>query len=210
MVAAKIELLQGNFGVVVGGGARALGLGLTCILGGMGVPRVMLLFDPEAHPQCWNERMTPGEFAVLYTGAQPRALEDGSVALDGTAPACAVFGSLSEAEVYAKRQVAEVPTLRCRIYDEKGLAGQPIRQIAGAEHKGDSEISARFRRWAGSILLIAGVVLGVMDWESDFTKVWPGTLAARMIPVGLILLVTEFVIVLEAKRKRRREERQGS
>src|SRR5579871_6187207 len=32
----------------------------------MSEPRVLLLFDPEARPQNWNERMSPGEYAVLY------------------------------------------------------------------------------------------------------------------------------------------------
>jgi hypothetical protein len=204
------QLLLLNAAAVLSSVPPGLSCGSACILGRMGVPRVMLLFDPEAHPQCWNERMVPGEFAVLYTGSQPRVLEDGSLAWDGTVPTCTVFSSLSEAEAYAARQVVEVPTLRCRIYDDKGLAGQPVRQISGTQHKGESEISSRFRRWCGSILLLGGIALGVVDWQSDFTRLWPGTLGVRMIPVGLILLVTELVIVIEAKRKKRRTERAGS
>lgn len=29
--------------------------------------RTILLFDPLAQPQSWNERMLPGEYAVLYS-----------------------------------------------------------------------------------------------------------------------------------------------
>ncbi len=154
--------------------------------------------------------MAPEEFAVLYTGAQPRLSDDGGVSWDGKESACTVFDSLDDAEAFVQRRVVEVPTVRCRIYDSRGLAGQPVREISGAEHKGDSEISSRFRRWGAAILLLGGIVLGILDWQSDFTRMWPGTLAARMIPVGLILLVTELVIVIEARRKKRRTERDGS
>lgn len=169
----------------------------------MGGPRVLLLFDPEARPQCWNERMVEGEYAVLYSGRQPRLTglqgEGG-----GEEPACTVFGSLVEAEAHAAAKVAEDPTLRCRIYDQQGLAGQPVREIRGALYKGESEISARFRRWGGTILLVGGIALWVLDDHFDLKLGWPAALAAHIGPLGLILLVTELVIVIDARRKRGR------
>jgi hypothetical protein len=169
----------------------------------MSEPRVMLLFDPEARPQNWNERMAEGEYAVLYSGTQPRVVgrEDES---GGGSPACTVFGSLAEAEAHAAARVAEEPTLRCRIYDQRGLAEQPVREIRGSLHKGESELSARFRRWGGTILLVGGIVLWVMDSNSDMKMGWPSAVAARIAPLGLILLATELVIVIEARRKRGR------
>lgn len=169
----------------------------------MSEPRVLLLFDPQARPQNWNERMAEGEYAVLYTGAQPRvAGQEGEGSSE--APACTVFGSLAEAEAHAAAKVAEDPTLRCRIYDQRGLAEQPVREIRGALHKGESEVSARFRRWGGTILLLGGIALWALDDHFDLKMGWPAALAARMAPVGLILLVTELVIVIDARRKSRR------
>ena len=137
----------------------------------------------------------------MYSGGQPRvAGHEGEGG--GEAPACTVFGSLVEAEAHATVKVAEEPTLRCRIYDQHGLAGQPVREIRGALHKGESEISARFRRWGGTILLVGGIVLWVLDAHSDMKMGWPSTVAARIAPLGLILLVTELVIVIDARRKR--------
>ncbi|RSL17918.1 hypothetical protein EDE15_3470 [Edaphobacter aggregans] len=169
----------------------------------MSEPRVLLLFDPEARPQNWNERMAPGEYAVLYSGTQPRVVgrEDES---GGGVPACTVFGSLAEAKAHAAAKVAEDPALRCRIYDQHGLAGQPVREIRGTQYKGESEISARFRRWGGSILLVAGIMLWVLDEHFDLKMGWPAAVAARIAPLGLILLVTELVIVVEARRQRGR------
>jgi hypothetical protein len=168
----------------------------------MAPSRTLLLFDPNAQPQCWNERMTSSDYAVLYSGIQPAS----SVHRDGTpvgGPTCTVFSTLAEAEEHATQQVALIPTLRCRIYDHHGLAVQPIREIRGTQYKGESEISARFRRWAGSILFFGGLALVVLDWSTDFNLSWPATIGVRMFPVGLVLLVTELVIVITTRRAHR-------
>ena len=168
----------------------------------MAPSRTLLLFDPNAQPQCWNERMTSSEYAVLYSGIQPVPSDH----QDGTptsGPYCTVFSTLAEAEEHAVQQVTLIPTLRCRIYDHRGLAVQPILEIRGSQHKGESEISARFRRWAGSILFVGGLALVLLDWSTDFKLSWPATIGVRMFPVGLVLLVTELVIVITAKRSHR-------
>ncbi|WP_255551174.1 hypothetical protein [Granulicella sp. dw_53] len=164
----------------------------------MSQSRTLPLLDLKAQPQSWNERMAPGEYAVLYSG-----LPEGS-SLDSIS--CTVFGSLAEAETYAKEQVGIYPGLRCRIYDHHGFGSQPVREIRGKEHKNESEISARLRRWAGTGLFVGGAVLIVVDWVADFNLLWPAMLGMRMMPVGLILLLTELVIVIEARRKQRRAD----
>lgn len=145
--------------------------------------------------------MTSAEYAVLYSGQPIPSHHPGGT--PATAPTCTVFSSLAEAEEHAVQQVALIPTLRCRIYDHQGLAVQPIREIRGSQYKGESEISARFRRWAGSILLFGGLALVVFDWSTDFNLSWPATIGVRMFPVGLVLLVTELVIVITARRAHR-------
>jgi hypothetical protein len=51
------------------------------------------------------------------------------------------------------------------------------------------------------------MVLLVVDWRADFGLLWPAMFATRMMPIGLLLLVTELVISIEARRKKSREER---
>lgn len=138
--------------------------------------------------------MTAGEYAVHYS-----SFEDAPA---GSAPSCTVFGSLAEAEAYAREQVARRPELRCRIYDHQGFVGAPVREFSGSDYKGESFISARFRRWAGSLLFFGGVLLIALDWTHDFLLTWPATIGARMVIPGLILLVTETVVVVLARRKR--------
>src|SRR5580704_16347550 len=151
--------------------------------------RTLLLFDPGARPQGWNERMQPGEYAILYSSLRLASDAENSAAI--REPFCSVFSTLTDAEEYAAQQVALLPTLRCRIYDHHGLGRQPIREIRGIGYKGEAEISPRFRRWLGYGLFFGGVMLFAVDWRADFGLLWPAMFATRMMPIGLLLLVTE-------------------
>jgi hypothetical protein len=159
----------------------------------MSHPRTLLLFDPAVQPGSWNERMSPGEYAVHYSSLE------GST--PGSGPTCTIFGTLAEAEQYAAEQITLHPGLRCRIYDHNGFIGSPIREITGREYKGESDISPRFRRWVGSILFFGGLLLTFVDWRTDFRLSWPGMLGTRMLLPGLVLLVTEAVIIILSKRR---------
>ena len=161
-------------------------------------PRTVPLFDPGAQPASWNERMSPGEYAVHYSSFDKVAR--------GIGPSCTILGSLEEAEEYAKAQVMLNPELRCRIYDDRGFVGPPILEVCGQRYKGESEISPRFRRWFGSLLFFGGLALVIVDWSSDFKLTWPATIGARMLIPGLILLVTELALMLHAKRKHIHDE----
>ncbi|NYF81283.1 hypothetical protein [Granulicella arctica] len=162
----------------------------------MGEPRTIPLLDPKVQPSSWNERMVPGEYAILYSSLP------GGTSYVG--PVCTIFDTLAEAEEYATRYVADAPDVRCRIYDHGGLGGTPVREIRGGRYKGDSEISARFRRWGGLGFFLGGAGLVLMDWLSGFRLTWPATIGIRMLPVGLVLLVTDAVITFDARRKSRR------
>lgn len=152
--------------------------------------RALPLFDPDAQPQSWNERMVPGEFAVLYSH-----LGTGSEAT------CTIFTSRAEAEAHAALRVTGDPTLRCSVYDHHGFGMQPLAEFSGSQYKGGSEISSRLRRWLGSFLLAGGMVLGIVEWQSDFALSWAGMIGARIAPVGLILVLTELVIVIDRRRR---------
>jgi hypothetical protein len=168
----------------------------------MDQPRTLLLFDAGARPQGWNERMKLGEYAILYSSLRLGSDAENSVAM--REPFCSVFSTVADAEEYAAQQVALMPTLGCRIY---GLGRQPIREICGSGYKGEEEMSPRFRRWWGYGLFLGGMVLLVIDWRADFGLLWPAMFATRMMPIGLLLLVTELVIFIEARRNKLPQER---
>ena len=55
--------------------------------------------------------------------------------------------------------------------------------------------------------VLRGLGLFAMDWISGFRMSWPGMLGSKMFPAGLVLLVIELVIVLEARRAKGRAPR---
>jgi hypothetical protein len=160
----------------------------------MNLLRTLPLFDPEAEPSSWNERMSVGEYAVHYSSFDSSA--------PGSGPSCTILGNLAYAKEYAETQVALKPELRCRIYDHRGFVGPPLLEVRGHQYKGESEISPRFRRWFGSALFFGGLALVIVDWNVDFKLTWPATIGVRLLIPGLILLVTEVGLVLHARYKR--------
>jgi len=159
-------------------------------------PRQLPLYDPGHTPATWNERMVSGEYAVHYSSLEDRT---------SSAPYCTVFSDLQEAVAYAQEQVERRTDLRCAIYDHQGQIGAPIRDIRGQDYK-DGELSARFRRWLGSILFFGGSILTIYDWTKDFRLLWPSTLGTRMVLPGFTLLFVEAMIFLH---KRRSHEGRG-
>jgi hypothetical protein len=155
------------------------------------------LFEDGAQPATWNERMVPGEYAVHYSSFDDAA---------GIPPYCTVCRSLAEAEVYAEEEVARRPALRCRIYDHQGFVGQPLRELRGSRYKGEGEISSRFRRWAGGGMLLGGVVLTLLDWSTDFRLSWAAMIGIRLLLPGVVLVLTEAVLVLHGRRARQRAQ----
>ncbi len=141
--------------------------------------------------------MMDGEFAVLFANEQPPEM-DGSAG-----PVCAIFGSFAEAERYAREQTALWPRMRCSIYDHQGMGQAPLAVIAGEKAQDRSFLSANFRRWVGGVCFVLGVVLGVVEWRSDFSLSWPGMLGSRIGPAGAILLLTEAGVVMTARWKER-------
>jgi hypothetical protein len=136
--------------------------------------------------------MAPGEYAV-----HPSTYKDPSAA-----PYCYVFPTLSDAEAFARQQAALQPEVRFRIYDHNGFIGAPVSEIRGTSYRDRNEITARFRRWVGSILFFGGLILTLADWSVDFRFLWPSMLGTRMLMPGAMLLFIEAMILLHARRAR--------
>jgi len=132
--------------------------------------------------------MAPGEYAIHYSHSK------------NAAPTCTIVASLADAEQYAAEQIALDPTLRCRIYDDRGFIGAPIRELRGKQYVAESDITPRFRRWAGSILFFGGIVLTIIDWADEFKLGWPAMIGTRMMVPGFVLLFIEAMIVLQSRR----------
>jgi hypothetical protein len=156
--------------------------------------RQLLLYDASQSQGSWSEQTLPGEYAVHYS----------IFSTSDKRPYCSVFSSLAAAEEHARRQVLEVPSLRCTIYDHQGFIGAPLITITGSQYKDANELSPRFRRWAGSLLFLGGLALIVVDWRADFRLSWPAMIGSRLIIPGLILLCIEAALILHARLDRKK------
>jgi hypothetical protein len=135
--------------------------------------------------------MAVGEYAVHF-----------SQSVDGIdSRTCAVLPSLRDAEDFAREQVLLHPALLCRVFDHHGFVGAPAVEVAGTAYKGHNDITPRFRRWVGSLLFFGGSILFVTDWVANFRFDWPSVLGSRLMIPGLILLVTEALVMLHNRRK---------
>jgi hypothetical protein len=138
--------------------------------------------------------MHPGEFAVHVSGGL-------------NASTCAIFQSLPDAEQYARQEVQQHPTMKCRVFDHHGFVGAPALEIVGSDSTTRDEITPRFRRWIGSVLFFGGSILFVTDWVANFRFDWPSVLGSRLMIPGLILLVTEALVMHHKRRSQRHDNR---
>jgi hypothetical protein len=77
-----------------------------------------------------------------------------------------------------------------------------VREFKGNGYKEEPGIGPRFRRWGGAVLFFGGLILTIIDWRSDFELSWPAMIGTRLLAPGLVLLVTDAVIVLTERRRR--------
>ncbi len=145
--------------------------------------------------------MHPGEFAVHFSFFS---------ASSGARPFCVVFSAFGEAQAFADQQIAASPALCCGVYDHQGIVGPPLYEARGAQFKDRSGFTPGFRRWTGSILFFAGLVLTFVDWSTGFRLSWPAMLGTRMLIPGLALLVTEAMILIGQRQNRRRADNGAS
>ena len=154
--------------------------------------RTVPVFDARSMPQSWNARMQPGEYAVMVADARtgsPVGL-DGSPVLDVNAAEVFVFANVGDAEAWGRAQVHRIPELRCRIYDHHGLADQPL-EIKDPRYQKHDGFSRKTSLRIGLGLVGTGVTLCVAEWISDFHLSWAAMVGTRLLPVGLLLLVTD-------------------
>lgn len=160
----------------------------------MADPRILPLYDPNATPSGWNERMAPGEFAVHFSHRR-------SAGPNSTA--CAVFPSLAAAQAFAASEVAAHPDLRCRIYDHRGFVGAPLAELTGPGFKGERDLPPRARLGLALLLLLTGAALVAYDALHGFGIGWPFLLGGSLMLPGTVLLLFELLRLLDRRHKAR-------
>ena len=150
--------------------------------------------------------MQPGQFAVLCEDARTGAPKqpDNSIAVDDSSQLCTLFDEREEAEQFARSQVDRYPAMRCVVFDHEGRGRPALLTVHRPEFAPRGEIGPAMRRWAGGICLVLGLGFGAWEMAHDYSTIWAGTLAIRLLPVAAVFLGTELVLWVQAKRGGRR------
>ena len=151
--------------------------------------RTVKVHDPERRGS-WLDELVPGEYLVYLrdaeTGAERNA--EGKPLAPGESRLCLVFPNLEEAKQFCEQKVAEVPRLRCDIYDEKGAARPPLLKY------GDREWNPKPR----TLLLLAGgctlasLPLFWLDWRRGGAVILPTVIGINLVAAAMRFLFWGF------------------
>ncbi len=150
--------------------------------------------------------MHPGEVAVLCEDARTGAPKqpDNQLAANDASQLATIFDSREEAEHFARSEVATYPAMRCLLFDDHGRGRPALLTVNRPEYEPRGEIGPRFRRWVGGICLAAGLGCGAWEMTHDYSTIWAGTLATRLLPAAAVCLGAELVFWAQARRATRR------
>ncbi|MBI3476642.1 MAG: hypothetical protein HY010_12995 [Acidobacteria bacterium] len=132
--------------------------------------REVALYDPNREPASWMEMIQPTQYAVFLCDTENRTelTSDGHSLGPGMTRSCLIFDSLDEAEQYCRRTIADIPRLRCDVFDSRGRVNPPVATFVDPQFEGslDSEAKAtRMIRWA-CLLIAASLPLFWYTWRT--------------------------------------------
>jgi len=144
------------------------------------------LYDPARRPPEWTGLARPGQYAVFHSDVRTDVEKkpDGHYLGPGDESTCLLFDSLAEAEAYCEAKVAEIPNLRCDIYDHTGKSNPPMLTYVNKAHVP----SPKKRVLWGCALLAAAVMCFWIEWHWNGTLVIPLIVGLNLVFAGLRLI----------------------
>ena len=143
----------------------------------------ILIYDPRRTPPNWTELLAPSQYAVFQHDTRTGLHLSPGGALNET---CLVFDTLEEARGYCAARVEQAPEVTCEIFDHNGRAKAPIdtyvhQSVATAQR---SVFRSRFF-WA-HIMIVLAIVGLLIDWRSDFVRMWPTILGLKFLTLAIL------------------------
>jgi hypothetical protein len=141
------------------------------------------IYDPHRNPPNWTELLASSQYAVFQHDTRTGLHLSPAGALNET---CLVFESLEEARSYCAARVEQSPEVTCEIFDQTGRATGPIdtyvhQSVALAQ---GSHFRSRFF-WA-HIMTALGIIGLLIDWRSDFDRMWPTILGLKFLTLAIL------------------------
>jgi hypothetical protein len=148
--------------------------------------QVLKLYDPSRKPTEWTGLVRAGQFAVFHSDVATdveRTL-DGNYLQPGQDSVCIVFDSLADAEAYCETKVADIPNLRCDIYDHTGKSKPPFLTYVNKIHLKSASNRAKW----GWTLVVASLPFFWMEHHWGNTLVIPMVVGVNLVFAGLRLV----------------------
>ena len=154
----------------------------------------VLIYDPHRVPKHWMELLRPGQFAVFLQDVRSAVLLDSEgrpLADSGSAGSCYLFDSLEEAKQFCQELVERHDHVRGDIYDERGMAVEPLYTFAKKrhEHRIGSKTTARWLMLAGALAILLSLPLFWYDWLAEGARIWPAVIGINLVFAGVRLLI---------------------
>ena len=154
----------------------------------------VLIYDPHRVPKHWMELLQPGQFAAFLQDVRSAVLLDSEgrpFAESGSAGCCYLFNSLEEARQFCLELVERREHVRCDIYDERGMAVEPLYTFARKQHQHlvGSKTTARWLMLGGVLAILLSLPLFCYDWLAEGARIWPSIIGINLAFAGIRLLI---------------------
>jgi hypothetical protein len=150
------------------------------------------LYDPNRKPASWMEVIQPTQYAVFVCDVETgvELTSDGDYLDPGMTRSCQIFDSLEEAEQYCRRKIADIPKLRCEVFDSHGRANPPVATFVNARYEDrlESETKAGRMMRGAFLLMAAALPLFWYTWKTRGEGWLAIFFGIQLILVGLRLL----------------------
>ena len=172
--------------------------------------QTILIYDPQRVPKHWMQLLRPGQVAVFLQDVRSGVLVDPEglpISHGVSAGACYVFDSVEEARQFSQGLVERIDHVKCDIYDERGMAVEPLYTIVNQrrEHLVGSEKSARRLMLGGAFLILLSFPLFWYDWIAEGARLWPAIIGVNLFFGGIRLFLWGYG---ELERLRTQQQRQ--
>lgn len=147
--------------------------------------------DPGRVPPHWSSMIRTGQFAVFVFDARNHVPRDPDGSVPRAGASLALCDDLAEANDFAHRLVGGRPDLCCEIYGHDDEYGQPRSAVYDPDfhdkHRGRG--AARRNTVWGSLALLCGAILVVIDFRRDLAWLWGYIVGLKCMIVGTSLLI---------------------
>ena len=141
------------------------------------------IYDPQRTPSNWTELLAASQYAVCQHDTRTGLHLSPSGALNET---CLVFNNLEDARTYCAERVEQAPEVTCEIFDQSGRGTAPVDTYVHQSVVTAQRSTFRSRFFWAHIMTALGIIGLLIDWRSDFVRMWPTILGLKFLTLAIL------------------------